>query len=49
MIVPVRESTVRARFHIKLLNFFSESVAFTRITTCTEQALSELLQRLPDM
>ena len=34
-IVPVPESTVRAFFQIKL--FFSENVAFTPITTCTEQ------------
>ena len=38
MIVPVRESTVHACFHIKLL-FFSESIALTRITTCSEQEL----------
>ena len=46
MIVPVREPTVCACFHIKLFlwkcfsEFFSESVAFARITTCTEQELS---------
>ena len=45
--VAVRESTVRACFHIKLLIFFFESVAFTRIT-CTEQELSFRISQISE-